>query len=65
MSGKTAVQVTAELKKEGKSDAEIAELVSWHCDQDADQSNESPEDNVAHVNGLVWQLCQRVLEVKE
>ena len=38
--------------------AAIAELVSWHMDTEADPDNESPKDQVAHVNGLVWQLCQ-------
>ena len=38
--------------------ATIADLVSWHMDTEADPENESPEDMTAHVNGLVWQLCQ-------
>lgn len=38
---------------------EIKALVSWHMDTEADPSNESPEDMTAHINGLVWQLCQQ------
>ena len=38
---------------------EIKALVSWHVDTEADPSNQSPEDMTAHINGLVWQLCQQ------
>lgn len=38
---------------------EIQELVSWHMDAEAQPEDESPDDMTAHVNGLVWQLCQR------
>lgn len=38
---------------------EIKALVSWHVDTEADPSNQSPEDMAAHINGLVWQLCQQ------
>jgi hypothetical protein len=40
---------------------EIQSLVEWNYDEDADTENESPADNVAHVNGLVWQICERML----
>ena len=41
---------------------EIQELVSWHCDTDADPNDDSPEDMGAHVNGLVWQICEKWLK---
>ena len=51
------------LRVERLEDAirEIADLASWHMDEDAEETNETPEDAVAHVNGLVWQKCMRLL----
>ena len=40
----------------------IQSLVDWHCDYEADPADKSPADNVAHVNGLVWQICERAIE---
>ena len=51
-----------ELADARKALEQITELVSWHYDPEADPSNMSPDDNVAHVNGLVWQICRRVLD---
>jgi hypothetical protein len=36
---------------------EIAALVSWHIDTEANPLNTSPEDMTAHINGLVWQIA--------
>ena len=41
---------------------DIADLVSWHCDKEADEANTSPEDTAAHVNGLVFQKCNAMLD---
>jgi len=41
---------------------EIQDLVSWHCDFDAEEYDESPEDMVAHVNGIIYQKIERVLK---
>lgn len=40
---------------------EIKDLASWHYDPDADPNNTSPEDNVAHINGLIVKLCEEGL----
>ena len=40
---------------------EIKDLASWHYDPDADSLNTSPEDNVAHINGLIVKLCNEGL----
>jgi len=40
---------------------QIADLASWHCDLDADPNDESPEDMVAHVNGLIVRLCREAI----
>lgn len=37
---------------------DIEALASWHCDVDADPMEKSPEDAVAHTNGLIVQLCR-------
>ena len=39
--------------------AEIEALASWHCDEDADPLDTSPEDQAAHVNGLIVRLCRK------
>ncbi len=44
-----------------KSFEEIADLVQWACDTEADASDLSPVDQAAHVNGLVYQICQRMI----
>ncbi len=36
---------------------EIARLAEWHCDDHADIKDQSPTDQVAHVNGLIRQLA--------
>jgi len=41
---------------------QIADLAAWHCDLDADANDESPEDMVAHVNGLIVRLCREAIE---
>ena len=38
---------------------EVYELAAWQADDDADPGNTSPDDNVAHTNGLIRQACQR------
>ena len=43
---------------------QIKQLASWHCDEEADPLNESPEDQNAHVNGLIVKICDKLL-VKE
>lgn len=40
---------------------EIRELALWHCDEEADPADESPEDMTAHVNGLIVQTCDKAL----
>jgi len=41
---------------------QIADLAAWHCDLDADPNDESPEDMVAHVNGLIVKLCCEAID---
>jgi len=41
---------------------QIEQLALWHCDEEADESDEHPEDMTAHINGLIVQLCRRPLE---
>jgi hypothetical protein len=50
----------AELVKLREAIREIRELASEHYDPDADPADTSPEDNVAHVNGLIVKLCDGV-----
>mgnify|MGYP001576208049 CR=1 FL=1 len=40
---------------------EIRDLAAWHCDETADPNDLSPGDAVAHVNGLIVQICQEIL----
>ena len=39
----------------------IRELASWHYDESADETDMSPDDMTAHVNGLIIQECDRGL----
>ena len=39
----------------------VADLAGWHTDDEADQDDTSPDDMVAHTNGLIRQLCKAVL----
>ncbi len=36
-------------------------LVGWHIDEDAEESNERPEDMTAHINGLVRKQLRTAL----
>ena len=36
---------------------EIFDLAGWHTDDEADPANPSPEDQAAHVNGLIRQIA--------
>lgn len=38
----------------------IQRELEWHIDYDADENNPSPDDQVAHSNGLTWKLVQRL-----
>ena len=38
---------------------EISGLAAWHFDPDADPENESPEDQTAHVNGLIISAIEK------
>lgn len=40
--------------------ADIEALVSEHYDPDADVADESIEDDMAHQNGLILQLCRKL-----
>jgi hypothetical protein len=37
----------------------------WHYDPEADVENSSPDDQVAHVNGLIVKECKKALEVTQ
>lgn len=39
----------------------VADLASWHSDDEADPENQSPEDMVAHINGLIRMACKHAL----
>jgi len=41
---------------------ECSSLASWHFDPDADETNPSPEDMVAHVNGLIVSKLDNALK---
>lgn len=43
----------------------IYELAGWQSDDSADPSNQSPEDNVAHINGLIRQECLKILRAMD
>ena len=43
----------------------IRELASWHFDPDADPDNESPDDNAAHINGLIVLAATHLIEELE
>jgi len=43
----------------------IRELASWHYDPAVDESDTSPDDQVAHVNGLIVRACVEALESDE
>ena len=40
---------------------EIYDLAGWNSDDDARADDTSPEDMVAHVNGLIRKLCNDAL----
>ena len=40
----------------------IRELASWHFDPDADPDNTSPDDNAAHINGLIVKACSKLID---
>jgi len=42
---------------------EIKILSEWHIDYDADENNDSPDDQVAHINGLIYQKAKKVTEL--
>ena len=42
---------------------EIKILSEWHIDYDADENNNSPDDQVAHINGLIYQKTKKVIEL--
>lgn len=42
--------------------AECIDLLGWHSDDDADEENQSPEDQVAHINGLVRRKLYAVID---
>jgi len=56
----------------GKNDREkmlealrdIEDLAAWHYDPEADPLDTSPEDKVAHVNGLIVQICKEFTEAE-
>jgi len=39
----------------------IEKLALWNCDESADVDNASPDDQVAHVNGLIVQACRKAM----
>ncbi len=41
---------------------EVRERLLWHCDLDADEDDGSPEDAVAHVNGLCVKIIDAALQ---
>ena len=43
----------------------ISELAAWHADDEADPANPSPEDQVAHINGLIRRACADALSNTE
>jgi septal ring factor EnvC (AmiA/AmiB activator) len=53
------------LKRHADALAEALEsvesLASWHCDTETDPNNTSPEDNVAHINGIIVQETRKAL----
>ena len=59
-----AAQVSAERARRVELEAALREVhdrASWHTDDDADASNESPDDMIAHTNGLIRRICAKVL----
>ena len=40
----------------------IRELASWHCDLAVNESDTSPDDQVAHINGLIVRECIDALQ---
>ena len=40
---------------------EVSELAAWHCDDEADEGDDSPRDMTAHVNGIIRQKCAKAL----
>lgn len=53
--------VHSQVKRMRKALKEIRDLARWHADIDADPEDQSPEDAVAHVNGLIMQICSRAI----
>ena len=39
----------------------VADLAGWHTDDEADKDDTSPDDMVAHVNGLIRRRCKAAL----
>lgn len=39
----------------------IYELAGWQSDDEADPDDQSPEDHLAHINGLIRQECLKIL----
>ena len=50
------------IEEEIDAIAAIRELASWHFDPDADPDNASPEDNTAHINGLIVKACSKLID---
>ena len=40
----------------------ISDYASWQTDDDADPEDRSPEDMVAHINGLIRRACREALK---
>jgi len=41
----------------------IEELIEWHCDLEADENDQSPEDMHAHCNGLAMREIEKARKV--
>ena len=58
------IEQAAETDKMRAALKDIYELAGWHCDDDADPNDDSPNDANAHTNGLIRKKCLSALTTK-
>lgn len=63
--GASGIETAHKLRKEAERAcaalAEVFDLAGWHANDEADANDDSPDDAVAHVNGLIRQICRQAL----
>lgn len=53
------------MKKAIERIIDLVEQLPGGIDIEADEDDRSPANAVAHIGGLIWQICQEALEKME